>query len=132
MTIQSYVAARTLWSDCGTQTIVPFLLADVEINFKGMTRLISFFFFFQAEDGIRDVAVTGVQTCALPISTPRAASTGQVPPAPRDSAARGSEALDPRASPLARHAAPRAPGARGDPGRLSARSRSRRGPARPA
>src|SRR6266436_945901 len=28
----------------------------------------SFFFFFQAEDGIRDVAVTGVQTCALPIS----------------------------------------------------------------
>src|SRR5256884_526727 len=25
-------------------------------------------FFFQAEDGIRDVAVTGVQTCALPIS----------------------------------------------------------------
>src|SRR2546429_225775 len=28
----------------------------------------SSFFFFQAEDGIRDVAVTGVQTCALPIS----------------------------------------------------------------
>ena len=27
------------------------------------------FFFFQAEDGIRDVAVTGVQTCALPIYT---------------------------------------------------------------
>src|SRR2546422_10629509 len=27
-----------------------------------------FFFFFQAEDGIRDVAVTGVQTCALPIA----------------------------------------------------------------
>src|SRR3989304_2705714 len=26
-----------------------------------------FAFFFQAEDGIRDVAVTGVQTCALPI-----------------------------------------------------------------
>src|SRR3712207_8914856 len=25
-------------------------------------------FFFQAEDGIRDVGVTGVQTCALPIS----------------------------------------------------------------
>src|SRR5204863_1396933 len=34
-----------------------------------------FFFFFQAEDGIRDLYVTGVQTCALPISalfgTPR-------------------------------------------------------------
>src|SRR5256884_753041 len=28
-------------------------------------------FFFQAEDGIRDVAVTGVQTCALPISFAR-------------------------------------------------------------
>src|SRR6266853_4357965 len=26
-----------------------------------------FFFFFQAEDGIRDLTVTGVQTCALPI-----------------------------------------------------------------
>src|SRR5205823_9274522 len=28
------------------------------------------FFFFQAEDGIRDKLVTGVQTCALPISSP--------------------------------------------------------------
>src|SRR5438046_6785374 len=28
-----------------------------------------FFFFFQAEDGIRDWSVTGVQTCALPISS---------------------------------------------------------------
>src|SRR2546427_6803582 len=26
-----------------------------------------FFFFFQAEDGIRDLTVTGVQTCALPL-----------------------------------------------------------------
>src|SRR2546427_181776 len=36
-----------------------------------------FFFFFQAEDGIRDLTVTGVQTCALPISRaapPRAAA----------------------------------------------------------
>src|SRR5437879_12679315 len=29
--------------------------------------LVVFFFFFQAEDGIRDTSVTGVQTCALPI-----------------------------------------------------------------
>src|SRR5476651_708839 len=29
--------------------------------------MIGFFFFFQAEDGIRDIGVTGVQTCALPI-----------------------------------------------------------------
>src|SRR5206468_5601471 len=28
---------------------------------------IMFYFFFQAEDGIRDLIVTGVQTCALPI-----------------------------------------------------------------
>src|SRR5438876_9091059 len=30
----------------------------------------SLFFFFQAEDGIRDGRVTGVQTCALPIYRP--------------------------------------------------------------
>src|SRR2546422_1948908 len=40
-------------------------------------------FFFQAEDGIRDVAVTGVQTCALPISYTRA----RVVVAHRDTAA---------------------------------------------
>ena len=32
--------------------------------------LFLFFFFFQAEDGIRDTSVTGVQTCALPILIP--------------------------------------------------------------
>src|SRR5256885_15966880 len=31
--------------------------------------ILLFFFFFQAEDGIRDYKVTGVQTCALPISS---------------------------------------------------------------
>src|SRR5256884_280307 len=36
----------------------------------------SLFFFFQAEDGIRDVAVTGVQTCALPISTTSMSTSG--------------------------------------------------------
>src|SRR2546422_8211293 len=40
-----------------------------------MCSLYCLFFFFQAEDGIRDVAVTGVQTCALPIS---ATETGEV------------------------------------------------------
>src|SRR3712207_8632980 len=34
-----------------------------------------FFFFFQAEDGIRDIGVTGVQTCALPIWPPPATTT---------------------------------------------------------
>src|SRR5207253_4653391 len=33
---------------------------------------VDFFFFFQAEDGIRDGHVTGVQTCALPILKVRA------------------------------------------------------------
>src|ERR1035437_1047022 len=32
-----------------------------------MWNVIRCFFFFQAEDGIRDIGVTGVQTCALPI-----------------------------------------------------------------
>src|SRR3712207_9088722 len=47
-----------------------------------------FFFFFQAEDGIRDIGVTGVQTCALPIldagrDVPRAAHAGGRPGARR-------------------------------------------------
>src|SRR3712207_9566622 len=33
-----------------------------------------FFFFFQAEDGIRDIGVTRVQTCALPISSSSSSS----------------------------------------------------------
>src|SRR5437870_5891181 len=36
--------------------------------FCTLDMLFFFFFFFQAEDGIRDGHVTGVQTCALPIS----------------------------------------------------------------
>src|SRR3712207_7736132 len=39
-----------------------------------MRRYLSFF--FQAEDGIRDIGVTGVQTCALPIYPPRAGRGG--------------------------------------------------------
>src|SRR5438128_3204049 len=37
----------------------------------------SLFFFFQAEDGIRDATVTGVQTCALPISKLAAEPVGK-------------------------------------------------------
>src|SRR2546430_8664001 len=41
-----------------------------------------FFFFFQAEDGIRYLTVTGVQTCALPISDHGSVSTiGRIPAA---------------------------------------------------
>src|SRR2546426_49876 len=43
--------------------------------------LLRYFFFFQAEDGIRDYKVTGVQTCALPICTKAAASMNPAPPA---------------------------------------------------
>src|SRR2546426_4348783 len=42
-----------------------------------MVDFIFFFFFFQAEDGIRDYKVTGVQTCALPISETVAFSTAE-------------------------------------------------------
>src|SRR5256884_4805962 len=49
----------------------------LDLQSIGVHRL---FFFFQAEDGIRDVAVTGVQTCALPISRNfRAAGASQCP-----------------------------------------------------
>src|SRR2546421_6899102 len=66
-----------------------------------------FFFFFQAEDGIRDLIVTGVQTCALPIST-RAGrpalppvsgdrSPSPTPPRCRGSGERGAVPPGPRA-----------------------------------
>src|SRR6266511_5063598 len=42
-----------------------------------------FFFFFQAEDGIRDFHVTGVQTCALPISRYRPQGGAVVPASER-------------------------------------------------
>src|SRR5436309_6051651 len=53
-----------------------------------------FFFFFQAEDGIRDFHVTGVQTCALPISRRRrrrspGSRAGREWPSVRSSAGRG-------------------------------------------
>src|SRR2546422_8251841 len=78
------------------------------------------FFFFQAEDGIRDVAVTGVQTCALPISRrPAARLEGRARaarrrprrqggrPTPRDAPRRRERT--PRLPPRARGAAPRCP-----------------------
>src|SRR2546430_11795253 len=48
---------------------VVFIFIDV-----GDVQLVDYlFFFFQAEDGIRDLTVTGVQTCALPISSEHSA-----------------------------------------------------------
>src|SRR5256885_8574102 len=43
------------------------------------TKFLRYFFFFQAEDGIRDYKVTGVQTCALPISCRTASATTSSP-----------------------------------------------------
>ena len=44
-----------------------FFQAEDAIRFVAVTGVQTCSFLFQAEDGIRDVAVTGVQTCALPI-----------------------------------------------------------------
>src|SRR5690348_18215446 len=44
-----------------------------------------FFFFFQAEDGIRDGRVTGVQTCALPILPEAVSRSGRCAPGGRSS-----------------------------------------------
>src|SRR5437660_2629458 len=46
------------------------------------SRTIFFFFFFQAEDGIRDGHVTGVQTCALPICITRTVALDHGPREP--------------------------------------------------
>src|SRR5438046_7321402 len=43
-------------------------LVNIFCSVNHLTIAVFFFFFFQAEDGIRDWSVTGVQTCALPIS----------------------------------------------------------------
>src|SRR5690554_321814 len=56
-----------------------------------MAELYGKLFFFQAEDGIRDADVTGVQTCALPISgsppwPPRPPHPPPPPPVPGDAA----------------------------------------------
>src|SRR5256885_3124969 len=43
------------------------MLVFVAIHCNVLVSVFFLFFFFQAEDGIRDYKVTGVQTCALPI-----------------------------------------------------------------
>src|SRR5215475_14305106 len=50
------------------------------LSLRAFWTILFYFFFFQAEDGIRDFHVTGVQTCALPISC---ASSGRRRPLSR-------------------------------------------------
>src|SRR2546425_3329012 len=59
---------RGAWSRWAGDAIWGTLVRGVNSGSFSVCAL-SFFFFFQAEDGIRDKLVTGVQTCALPIST---------------------------------------------------------------
>src|SRR3989475_7844721 len=53
---------------CKTIAFLMFMLFVLLCN---LAFVLFLFFFFQAEDGIRDLTVTGVQTCALPISVVR-------------------------------------------------------------
>src|SRR3712207_8927223 len=48
-----------------------------KVKKEEMFKLSYNFFFFQAEDGIRDIGVTGVQTCALPIYRPTSQPGGR-------------------------------------------------------
>src|SRR2546430_1506354 len=43
--------------------------SNYTVQLRELAKASTVFFFFQAEDGIRDLTVTGVQTCALPISS---------------------------------------------------------------
>src|SRR2546430_14520727 len=57
-----------------------------------------FFFFFQAEDGIRDLTVTGVQTCALPISGAVTPGSDSARGVQRIARSAGAVSLNPRRS----------------------------------
>src|SRR5260370_3858592 len=54
------------WLDYYVLNVV-FVIVCIDTRFSPFSRRLMIFFFFQAEDGIRDSSVTGVQTCALPI-----------------------------------------------------------------
>src|SRR2546430_13544086 len=69
--IQRYMSCLDYWHAMYTD---PSSLDSVPSRYDWSSQYLSLFFFFQAEDGIRDLTVTGVQTCALPISTGLAAS----------------------------------------------------------
>src|SRR5687767_15930031 len=80
------------------------------------------FFFFQAEDGIRDKLVTGVQTCALPISAPRSRRPAAVP-APRRPARARTDSAPPAGPAPPRCTGKDRPRALAEIGRASCRER---------
>src|SRR5258708_24609128 len=103
------------------------------ISIRGLTKrfgaqeilqIVDLLFFFQAEDGIRDDLVTGVQTCALPICADRRLGAAQGRVGPR---------LLSRPAPKAkcytfnqrgtRGTAPAAAGARGNPAQIRSEER---------
>src|SRR5256885_13069092 len=100
---------------------------------RACTRLVVFFF-FQAEDGIRDYKVTGVQTCALPISDARRGAALGHRALGRDGPAGGPAVLL-RPAPAgawrcagARHLEPAAPAGRSEERRVGKECRSRWSP----
>src|SRR2546430_2761331 len=63
---------------CRVRPASRFLIAISSSERNGQHAVVRYLFFFQAEDGIRDLTVTGVQTCALPISVSAAVLEGAV------------------------------------------------------
>src|SRR5256886_9371478 len=66
------VMRSNLWAsgydvDGTDQTLLGQFSGRVQQTYKHSVPRFFVLFFFQAEDGIRDLTVTGVQTCALPI-----------------------------------------------------------------
>src|SRR3712207_7086524 len=77
--IRRRIQARQLDAVARSTVVWDYNLLERERMFEVVESVVSFharagtmysFFFFQAEDGIRDIGVTGVQTCALPICRP--------------------------------------------------------------
>src|SRR2546429_549468 len=64
---QRYGSSHTGATAQDISNVVTDAASGVVDMFHGIDKAVADTFFFQAEDGIRDVAVTGVQTCALPI-----------------------------------------------------------------
>src|SRR5690606_40689175 len=88
-----------------------------------VSLLFYFLFFFQAEDGIRDFHVTGVQTCALPISDHQRRVRSSSRPAPAWSQTACARGRPRRPAGLGRRTRTRADTAPGQIGRASCRER---------